>query len=163
MCCFATRFRPCSCEEFRAKGPGRGPKHRKFQKVVRRGAQSFSDQERQRPLALVQKGGSMVQDWVWVVGKSLGRLLHPGSKTASAPPLPTNWGKFQYLVPLPGPLGRRQMGVIPPYFAERAQGYNACQQVFATAFCLLQFVIGISSGWMSQLSYRERLAGRCKK
>ena len=64
----------------------RRPKPQKCPKWLGEGAKGLLGPGRQSPLALVQKRVAPVQNRVWVVQKTLGRPLLPGSKTPFSTP-----------------------------------------------------------------------------
>ena len=64
---------------------GEGPKKEISQKWLGEGAKGVLDPGNKGLLALVQKRVAPVQNRVWVVQKTLGRPLLPGSKTPFAP------------------------------------------------------------------------------
>ena len=71
----------------------KGPKPQKCPKWLGEGAKGLLGPGRQSPLALVQKRVEPVPNRVWVVQKTLGRPLLPGSKTPFAPS-PNHFGHF---------------------------------------------------------------------
>ena len=74
------------------------------QKWLGEGAKGVLDPGCQSLLALVQKRVAPVQNRVWVVQKTLGRPLLPGSKTPFAPS-PNHFWEISIFGPSPRTLG----------------------------------------------------------
>ena len=92
--------------DLRPQGSGRGPENGNFPnlKWLGEGAKGVLDAGCQSLLALVHKRVAPVQNRVWVVQKTLGRPLLPGSKTPFAPS-PNHFWEISIFGPSPRTLG----------------------------------------------------------